>query len=203
MYSLINQLAQTLVGTIPPDHESLLNDVAQANIPQYQTRYRDYWVMNAARLSSTFYGAYFSALRTATGQTPTLSSLLDTLHAASTRSDGKQSLQVSFATKLLHMKNLKLPIYSSEVTAFYFFQEPSADVNRQQRISEFVAFHNFLIHEYARVLRNNLLATAIQEFRLQLNPQLFTDEKIVDSLIWAFVRYLWKGALPAGQVVYS
>jgi len=52
------------------------------------------------------------------------------------------------------------------------------------------------------VLNGGLLATAIQEFRLKLNPQHFTDEKIVDSLIWAFVGLLRKGALPKGQIVY-
>jgi len=28
------------------------------------------------------------------------------------------------------------------------------------------------------------------------------DEKIVDSLIWAFVGLLWKGALQKGQIAY-
>jgi hypothetical protein len=65
-----------------------------------------------------------------------------------------------------------------------------------------VAFHGFLTQEYARVLNGGLLASAIQEFRLRLNPQHFTDEKIVDSLIWAFVALLRKGALPKGQIVY-
>ena len=51
------------------------------------------------------------------------------------------------------------------------------------------------------MLQNNLLATAIQEFRLRLNPQLFTNEKIADSLIWAFVAFLWNGALPNRQMI--
>jgi len=52
------------------------------------------------------------------------------------------------------------------------------------------------------VLQNNLLATAIQEFRVRLNPQHLTDEKIVDSLIWAFVGLVWKGAPQKGQTTY-
>jgi hypothetical protein len=81
--------------------------------------------------------------------------------------------------------------------------EPSTKLSLQQRIAGFVTFHNFLIQEYARVLQNGLLASAIQEFHLQLTPQHFTDEKIVDSLIWAFVKLLHKGALLNGQIVYS
>jgi len=75
-------------------------------------------------------------------------------------------------------------------------------LNLQGRINGFVAFHDFLVQEYARVLKCGLLAKAIQEYRRQLSPQLVTDEQIVDSLIWAFVELLRKGALPKGQVSY-
>jgi hypothetical protein len=44
MYDLINQFAQTVVGTIPPEHvtdyEWLLHNVGQASTPDYQRRYR-------------------------------------------------------------------------------------------------------------------------------------------------------------------
>jgi hypothetical protein len=210
MYSLINRFAQTVVSTIPPDHvteyEWFLQNVGQATMPDYKKRYRRYWSMNAARLSPSFHISYFGVLNAALTQTPTLSSIAQTLHAASINSKGRQSLQFSFATKLLHMTNPQLPIYSSEVTAFYFFVEP--EINRkdpndlQRRISALITFHDFLKQEYARVLQNKLLAASIQEFRLRLKPKLFTDEKIVDSLIWAFVAFLWNSALPSRQITY-
>ncbi|MBZ5690200.1 MAG: hypothetical protein LAP86_34915 [Acidobacteriia bacterium] len=204
MYDLINQFAQTVVGTIPPEHvtdyEWLLQNVGQASTPDYQRRYRRFWAMNAAQLSPAFYTTYFGTLTAAMSHSPTLNSIAQTLHASSARQNGQKSLQFSFATKLLHMTNPHSPIYDSQVAAFYFFQEPLTDL--QQRINGLVAFHGFLTQEYARVLNGGLLASAIQEFRLRLNPQHFTDEKIVDSLIWAFVALLRKGALSAGQVTY-
>ncbi len=100
------------------------------------------------------------------------------------------------------MTNQHSPIYDSQVATFYFFQEPSTDVGLQQRIDSLVAFHSFLAEEYARVLKGGLLASAIQEFRLRLKPQRFTEEKVVDSLVWAFVALLRKGALPKGQITY-
>jgi hypothetical protein len=212
MYDLINQSAQTVVDTIPTEHvteyEWLIQNMAQATAPDYQKRYRRYWAMNAAQLSPAFYSAYFGALNAAVGQPPTLSSVAQTLHGASSRKNGQKSLQFSFATKLLHMTNPRLPIYDSQVAAFYFFQEPEIKdpddpKDLRRRISVFIRFHRFLRREHKRVLQHNLLATSIQEFRLRLNPQRFTDEKIVDSLIWAFVGLLWKGALPKGQIVYS
>jgi hypothetical protein len=211
MYDLINYYAGTVVGTIPSDHiteyEWLVQNPSKATQPDYQNRYRRFWAMNAARLSPTFYAAYFGALNATTTQSTTLGSLAQTLHAASTNSKGRQSLQFSFATKLLHITNPYLPIYDSQVAAFYFFQEPDIKDPKnpqdlQRRINAFVTFHDFLKQEYARVLQNNLLATAIQEFRVRFNPQHFTDEKVVDSLIWAFVGLLWKGALRKARIVY-
>ena len=126
MYDLINQFAQTVVGTIPPEHvtdyERLLQNVGQASTPDYQRRYRRFWAMNAAQLSPVFYVAYFGALNAAINHPPTLSSVAQTLHAASARQNGQKSLQFSFATKLLHMTNQHSPIYDSQVAAFYFFQ---------------------------------------------------------------------------------
>lgn len=208
MYNLINQFAQTVVSTIAikpahvMDYEWLLQNVGQATQSSYQKKYREYWGMDAAQLSPAFYTAYFGALNSARTNTPTLTSLVQALYAASARKKGQKSLQFSFTTKLLHMANQHIPIYDSRIAAFYFFATP-ANKTLQRRINRFVSFHNFLIGEYARVLQNNLLATAIQEFKRQLKPQHFTDEKIIDSLIWAFVGLLRKGALMNGQIVYS
>jgi hypothetical protein len=206
MYDLINQFAQTVVGSISLDHvtdyEWLVQNVGQATAPDYQKRYRRFWAMNVAQLSPAFYTTYFGTLSAAASHVPTLGSVAQTLHDASARQKGQKSLQFSFATKLMHMTNRHLPIYDSQVTGFYFFQEPSRKLALKERINGFVALHDFLIGEYARVLNGRLLATAIQEFRLRLNPQHFTDEKIIDSLIWAFVGLLKKGALPAGRIAY-
>ena len=206
MYSLINQFAETVVGAIPPNHvadyEWLLQNTAHLTTSDYQRKYRLYWAMNVAQLSPPFYSAYFGALDAALKQTTTLSDVTRILYDASARRDGRQSLQFSFATKLLHMANPVLPICDSQIAGFYFFQETTTSLNLQQRINGFVAFHDFLVQEYARVLESGLLAEAIQEYRRQLNPQHVTDEKIVDSLIWAFVGLLRKGALPKGQVAY-
>jgi hypothetical protein len=209
MYSLLNKCAEKVVSaiqTIDPKHvlkyDWLRQHVDQVTTPEFQKNYRFYWAMNPARLSPEFYAAYFDALNAAMSNPPTLSSVVQTLYAVSARQDGERSLQFSFATKLLHFPNPHSPIYDSQVAAFYFFQEPTTN-DLQKRIDGLVAFHNFLGEEYARILKNGLLAHAIEEFRTQLKPLHFTDEKIVDSLIWAFVSFLRKGALPERRTIYS
>ncbi len=36
----------------------------------------------------------------------------------------------------------------------------------------------------------------------RFNPQHFTEEKMIDSLIWGYVSLLWNGGLFNGQVQY-
>lgn len=204
MYCVINQFSQIVVDRIPlgfvTEYEWLLDNVGQASTSDYQRKYRNYWGMNSAQLGPAFYLAYFDALNGASRVSPTLSDVVRALYDASTRRDGRRTLQFSFATKLLHMTNPQLPIYDSLVAAFYFFQ-PSPSL--EQRLGSLVAFHNFLIQEYARVLKGGHLKVAIQAFRDQLRPRRFTDERIIDSLIWQFVNLLGKGALLKNDIIYS
>lgn len=206
MYDLINNHVQIILATIPQNHVTdydwLIQNLQQAGTPQYQANYRNYWGMNAARLNAAYYGAYFQALQAALANPPPLGNLAQALYQIPAHANGRQSLQFSFATKLLHMANPQSPIYSKEVAAFYFFQGPDYNHPLQQRINDLVAFHNFLSTEYARVLTNGLLTTSFQAFHAQFNPQHFTDVKIIDSLIWAFVALLNNGALMNGQIIY-
>ncbi len=207
MYRIIEQFAPKVVGTIPADfvteYEWLLRNLALVKSPEYQKKYRKYWAMNVAQLGADFYTVYFGNLELATRQLPIIVDLVQTLYNSYKRRDGRQTIQFSFATKLLHMASPQLPIYDSRVAAFYFFQEPSLNLGAQQRIDCFIAFYDFLSREYARVLQEGLLAGAIQAFRDRFNSQHFTDEKIIDLLIWAFVTLLNKGGLPSRQIVYS
>ena len=153
--------------------------------------------MNAARLSSHFHEVYFSILKD--GSDLELASVMLTLYDVSNRANGRKSLQFSFATKLLHVLNPKLPIYSSEVAAFFFYQPQRAAA----RIDDYLSFYDFLVKEYRRIIELKLLKHAIEEFRFHLQPpEQFSDEKIIDSLIWATVGFLKEGALTTRQIVY-
>lgn len=60
----------------------------------------------------------------------------------------RTSLLTFADTKLLHMTNQHSPIYDSQIAAFYFFQEPTADL--QRRINGLVDFHGFLAQDMAK-----------------------------------------------------
>jgi hypothetical protein len=206
VYRLINEYAAELVATIAPGHVAeydwLRENTGAVSTLAYQTRYRAFWQMNAARLSPGFCDIYFATLRKAIQHAPELGLLTHTLYETATHLNGRQSLQFSFATKLLHMVNPRAPIYDSLIARFFFFAEPPRERPLEQRIDSLVAVHGFLVREYARILKERLLESAIMAFRERLRPRCFTDEKCVDSLIWAFVAFLKKGGVSSGKVVY-
>jgi hypothetical protein len=197
MYDLINKYAELVVTAaedkgLIEDYEWLCLNPAHQD---YQAKYRTFWVMGGAHLNARFYPVYFDLLnQTRNVQRPAdaatqLATVMRQLYEASENDAGKRSIQFSFATKLLHTVDPHLPIYDSMVSEFYFFRGAIKE-DTDERIEEFVSFYSFLIDEYARVIRRGLLARAIESFRGRCTPQHWTDEKIIDSLIWAFVPLL-------------
>ena len=205
MYSVIRTFQQTIVESIDPwevaEYDWLRETIDQSGTAAYQQRYKNFWGMNVAQLSSPFYATYFEFLSAATTPTPT--DLCKALYESSTRRDGIRTLQFSFATKLLHTLNPRLPIYDSLVARFFLFKVPSNDRPVRERIAKLIEFYDFLGTEYARVIKGGQLASAIAEFRQRFNPQQHTDEKIIDWLIWGLVNLADREALLTSQIVYE
>lgn len=207
MYHLINKHIQAVLRSIPRNHVTeydwLRQNLNLCGTPPYQTRYKNYWRLNAARLSANFCNVYFQALQAAKTKCPEAGRLTQRLYATPTHENGRQGLQFSFATKLVHMVDPTTPIYDSLIAGFYFWQEPSRKLSVAQRVAEFTKFHVFLTNEYRRILRQNLLSTSIQNFRNHFSPRHFTDEKVIDSLLWAYVALLRNGGITNGTVIYQ
>ena len=205
MYSVISASHQTIIREIDPQYvaqyEWIREKVAEADSIQYQREYKDFWRMNVAQLSKSFYATYFGLLKASAP--PTLPSLGQTLYESAIRRSGKRILPFSFATKLLHIQNPHLPIYDSRVARFFLFEPPASDPPLQERIAKLTAFYEFLVAEYARVINAGMLAPAIAAFRERFRPHHHTDEKIVDWLIWALVGLAEDGAVLNGRIVYS
>jgi len=100
------------------------------------------------------------------------------------------------------MLNTQIPIYDRMIRGFYFFDEPDRKLPLQQRVNQCFQFHQFLITEYNRVLNEGLLVPSIQAFREHFDPQYFTDIKVIDSLIWAFIGLLRNNGLGNGEIIY-
>lgn len=207
MYNLINVHIQPIMDIIQQDcghvteYDWLIQNLNQCATQLYQDKYKDFWRLNVARLSENYRNVYFKALQGARGNPPDVGNLAQQLYGTPTRKNEQQSLQFSFATKLVHMVAPTTPIYDSFVAAFYFFKEPASS-SLEQRVAALAAFHTFLSQEYNRILANNLLAESIQAFRQQFNPQQFTNEKVIDSLLWAYVKLMRNGGATNGTIIY-
>ncbi len=206
MYHLINnhipQILDSINGGHIADYDWLVQNIQQVANPLYQNRYRTFWRLNAARLSQDYCRVYFQHLQEGLNNPPQIGILTNELYQIPTHNNGRQALQFSFCSKLCHMLNRQSPIYDSMIRDFYFFTEPDRNLPLQQRINECLQFHQFLINEYNRILDQGLLAQSIQAFRNRFNPQHFTDIKVIDSLIWAFVSLLRNGGGIDGIIAF-
>ncbi len=210
MYGLINDNIKLLLKGINRktqiDPYILINNSLGSRTKKFEDNYRKYYALNAARLSNDFYTAYFDILFEHIGiQEPNIVDIVNELYKVPANSKGKNTIQFSFASKLVHTINPNLPIYDSMVANFYFFPEIKPMWGKDKKIEEYMKSYNFLKDEYSRIIQNKLLNDSIQEFRqhFSLDIEEYSDNKIIDSLIWRYVAFLKSGVLRESIIKYS
>jgi len=197
MYQLIEANWAIVLGAIDNYHVTEY-DWLIANLPvvnvslnkQYQMRYAKYWGLSPVFVNNGWLANYFLELEAAKTAmpAPVCNNICRALYGTPSTSKLACALQYSFCSKIVHMVRQNDPIFDSRVEAFYFFFRPASSTPLGQRIIRHDAFMNFLRCEYQRVIRNGLLRQAIANFRARFHPVNFTDEKIIDSLIWAWIK---------------
>jgi len=206
MYNRINIHIDKLLNTILQEHVNeydwLRENVRLCANDEYRRKYKHFWRLNVARLNADYREAYFQRLEEALANPPILKNLALNLYDIPTQRNGKRSLQFAFATKLLHMVRPRTPIYDDRIAAFYFFKEHHHRRDINGRIDELMRFHTFLEKEYKRILKEGLLTVSIEAFKQRFNPLHFTDEKVIDSLLWTYVDFLRDDGLINGTIIY-
>jgi hypothetical protein len=160
--------------------------------------------LNGAGLSQSFRSEYFSLLERekCSAGNADVGRLARKLYETPVNSTERRALQFSFASKLVHMINTSLPVYDRMVETFYFLPRSYAG-KPDKKLDNLLASYRFLVKEYDRILRDGLLADALHTFRRHFClPPIYSDHKIIDTLIWKFVPFLEGGALRDGSVAY-
>jgi len=211
MYRYINQHIEALLDLLRKDkhvqnYDNLMRAFAQADALRDETFRRNYAHFWKLRRVKAWREAYFVLLQNIRNQTQLdpREILRYVCHETLDNHKGGQALEFSFATKLVHMVDPKSPIYDANVRVFYLLPELPGDDDMEARIHRCLGVYDALAKEYERILTNGLLCHSIARFKEELNPERFTDIKIIDSLIWAFVTWAKQGpAFGKGELQYE
>jgi hypothetical protein len=207
MYAIINQNIQQVLAGINENAVidpyvwmiEMLQDenFRAAENGEFQNIYAQYWKLNGAGLGPDFraqYFAYLDFLRAHPDQA-TINNVAQHLYGIPANAAGQHRLHFSFASKLIHMLNTGLPIYDSTVRVFYFLPETN-NQDYEMRLANLMESYDFLCEEYARIIDHGLMEHSITAFRKRFElEELYTDQKIVEKIIWKFVSFLTGGAI--------
>lgn len=205
MYEIISRNIERILGNIDEDLDirtylTLLNRFRNVDVTcdtEFQNNYCRYWRLFGAGLSQEFRTAYFELMeRLRGGPLPSIEEVTRILYEVPSNSSGRKRLQFSFASKLLHTLDPHRPIYDSMVATFYRFSVPNPIKSFEEKLQGFLGFYNFLTVEYNRVLTTQTLAQPIARFRNRFSvSDEYTDEKVIDTLIWRAMDLRRKGVL--------
>lgn len=178
------------------DYLYLLYNLHNTNVAEnaeYQKKYNGYWVMG--RQSHEYYKKYFSILENnKNNKEISFNYVIKELNSI----DNK--IQFSFSSKLIHMINNEKPIYDKMVSHFYNLPDWNGSCY-DERIKKINRIYDFLIKEYKRVKNEDLLSISVKKARSYYDlDERFTDEKIMDSIIWMFIKYVESGI---GKIKYK
>jgi hypothetical protein len=156
---------------------------------RFQRDYISCWKLNAARLSGDFRIAYFRLMQELRGQDKVdIEAVTRSLFQVPTHKSGRRSIQFSFSSKLVHTLDPHRPIYDVMVRRFFSLPEPGPTKTFEARLQLLLKSYRFLRNEHKRILGQNLLQASIDPFRdIFRLPEIYTDEKIIDTLIWRYM----------------
>ena len=212
MYSFINQHIELLLAELKPKkHINPYIDICRSFDrgdrldAEFQDTYKKYFGMNAARPSERFLVKYFDLLDLSRGgRSVDVIEVTKELRNYSPAKDETAKVHLSFATKLAHMIDRTYPIFDSTVSAFFYLPGANGLKGAEKKYVRHKSNYEFLRKEYRRIIAESLLSPSISCFRQKYPDAIhYTDEKIIDTLIWRFAAYLKSGALQKGSIFYS
>jgi len=218
MYDIMNCHKEYIVGRLGQKnnetnknaletYSDLKNGLKGQNIKRntvFKKTYVKFFGMGQSRLISDYYDRYFSLLEeNKANRKVSLSWILNSLHSVSKTSKGRQTLQFSFATKMVHIINDDEPIYDSRIKLFFKMTEPPAEIEFNKRVEAYLDIQMSIKIEYDRIIKNKLLEPSIGYFRkVNENRSDHSDIKVIDWLIWQFVSLVnggWIGGNDRGS----
>lgn len=155
----------------------------------FEKKFKQFYRMNTAGLTQKHFEVYFEFLR---NKEKNLKTILKKLYNIKTLS-GRNSLQFSFATKLLHTLDTSLPIYDKHVGLFFSIPTPNdTTLSLADRLEKRFEMFNKLSKDFANLLSDKQIYSKVKNCRKEFDwsGAMISDAKVLDFMLWA-----------AGQIV--
>ena len=163
----------------------LKNEYKKGNIIKntlFQFVFRSYYRLDNAGLGDDLKKKYFELM--ASKQTDLKKILLELYKVLTAKK--VNTVQFSFATKLLHTLDNELPIFDAEVSRV--FHKSVSGKNKEQKIESCLKINQFLIDSYSEILKDDQIKNVIKKFRSKFNIEgmnKISDTKILDFIVWS------------------
>lgn len=154
----------------------------------FQEDYKSFYVMRTAGLRSEHFHKYFELLH---NRELDLQAILKAMHEIPDLQN-RLTLQLSFATKLLHTIDNNLPIYDNFIRRKFYDMVSHADFKVlyrdgfEERINNRVTIYHKLIGAYQMMMQDRRIIEIINTWRVvfKYSKVEISDVKVLDYLIW-------------------
>ena len=189
----LSKNAERIVGNI--DQESvdvylfLKDQFNSSNVSEnylFQFVYRSFYRLDNAGLTSEFKTKYFDIFEQNRNSSKIeIKEIVSTLYKYPNLKK-QNSLQFSFATKMVNMISDLTPIYDSEVARIFKFKNPSYSKCFDERLDILVDNLNTLKDSYRNIEESGKLTEILNIFESKKqNISLLSNTKKLDFLIWS------------------
>lgn len=147
----------------------------------FQFVFRSYYRLDSAGLSDKQKTEYFKLL--ANGE-DNLKTILDNLYELPSLKTNN-TIQFSFATKLLHTIDNGKPIFDAEVAIV--FGKSRQGKTKEEKIKSCLGIYEFLGSMYSDLLKDERIKELISKFRskFSVDKNKISDIKVLDFIVWS------------------
>lgn len=157
----------------------------------FQFTYRSFYGLDNAELTKEFKNRYFELMQEYRTTSIDLKEICIDLYNYRTQ-DGLNSVQFSFATKLANTIDNSYPIYDSEVTKVFNFNQPFYLKDRNLEIDKYIEQYDYIKHVSCQLSVNE----NIKEIFLEMDDlygvscKSISNIKKLDFLMWSVGKVL-------------
>ncbi len=208
MYRVINRYAEIIIDSFKYESEiepyiKIMQSYNENKIDyNFMAIYKQFYRLNAARLSDSFLNEYFEILKRKSSKD--VLEIANKLEKIACNSKNARKVHFSFSTKLMHTMDENSPIYDSAISAFYFLPSIKVEWSIEQKLQSYEKAYHFLKDEYSRIVDKNLLGEALEIFNKKVNgSDKICNIKKIDYLIWQFVSLSKQGKIRDKEIEYG